>query len=333
MSADACSISRRDLSIALTLGVAFIATLSALIAMPSVMADSPSYDGEIDLYGYKITMGLIEPDQVSTVEWDFGDGTPAETVTITGENPVGRIVHTYSEKGDYIVTATMRNQYTDSTGEIQNGESKLTYLYHIHGYPVVTFDSQGGSSVPSIEGTSSHYVPTKPADPVKSGYGFSGWFTDADCTTAFDWTSEVTKHVTLYAGWDTTFHTVSFDYNGGNGTASDISIAEGNTVSAPADPVKDGFDFAGWYLGDAEFDFSTPITSDIILVAHWTEKADVPSDPPTDGDDEKGSSLGIVFLVIAVLLIIGTLVTGIIVLGIPAVVFAILAVASYLGVL
>lgn len=86
-----------------------MATLSALLAMPSVCADPSSYDGEIDLYGYKITMGLIEPDQVDTVEWDFGDGSATETIKITSDNPVGKVQHTYAAKGDYTVTATMRN--------------------------------------------------------------------------------------------------------------------------------------------------------------------------------------------------------------------------------
>ena len=31
---------------------------------------------------------------------------------------------------------------------------------------------------------------------------------DPQCTQIFDWTSEVTKHITLYAGWDLITHTV-----------------------------------------------------------------------------------------------------------------------------
>ena len=302
----------------LTLGVVLVATLSALLAMPSVSADTTSYDGTIDLYGYKITMGLIEPKQVSTVEWDFGDGSEHVTVTITADNPVGKVQHTYAAKGDYVVTATMRNQYTDpDTGELKDGESKLVYLYHIHGYPVVTFVSNGGSDVASIEGTASHYVPTRPADPVKEGSEFSGWFIDEECTQAFDWTSEVTKHITLYAGWDIVLHTVSFDLNGGTGNVSDLRIAEGKTATAPEDPVKDGFDFDGWYLGDERFDFSSPIASDITLKAHWKEKAEAPA------EDEKKDSDGIlpiIILVIGVILGLAVLFTGFYILGLPAIV-------------
>lgn len=44
----------------------------------------------------------------------------------------------------------------------------------------------------------------------------------------------------------------------------------GGTVEAPANPEKTGYDFAGWKNGDALFDFSTPITTNITLKAEWT---------------------------------------------------------------
>lgn len=302
----------------LTLGVVLVATLSALLAMPSVCAD-PTYDGEIDLYGYKITMGLIEPDQVDTVEWDFGDGSAHETIKITSDNPVGKVQHTYAAKGDYTVTATMRNQYTDpNTGELKDGESKLVYLYHVYGYPEVTFESNGGSAVEKIVGTSSHYVPERPADPVYEGHTFSGWFVDSECTQAFDWTSEVIKHTTLYAGWDLITHTVSFDYNGGVGTASEIVVTDGKTLTAPENPTKEGFDFDGWFLGEERFDFETPITADITLTAHWTEKSVTPID-----DDKKEDSNGIlpiILIVVGVILGLVALFTGVYFFGLPAVI-------------
>ena len=328
MTATECT-SRRG--IALALGAVLAAALSVLTMMPATDAD-PTYDGEIDLYGYEVVMMLNNPSQVSTVEWDFGDGSEHETVTLDATNPNGVVEHTYAAKGDYVVTATMRNQYTDpTTGEVLDGESKLTYIYHILGFPIVTFDSKGGSPVPTIEGTSSHYVPAKPADPVYEGHTFSGWFTDEECTRIFDWSTEVTKHITLYAGWDLITHTVSFDLDGGAGSAPDTVVVDGRTVSAPEDPTKEGFDFDGWYNGDKKFDFSTPITSDITLKAHWKEASE-----PSQGDekdDKKGLSLWMIFAVVAGLCVIAMIATGFYAAGIPAALFAILAILSYLGVI
>ena len=63
-------------------------------------------------------------------------------------------------------------------------------------------------------------------------------------------------------------HTVTFDSDGG----SDVDQQEICNTSAikPSDPKKDGYDFAGWYLGDTQYTFDTKITTDITLKAHWS---------------------------------------------------------------
>ena len=63
-------------------------------------------------------------------------------------------------------------------------------------------------------------------------------------------------------------HTVTFDSDGG----SDVDQQEICNTSAikPSNPKKDGYDFAGWYLGDTQYTFDTKITTDITLKAHWT---------------------------------------------------------------
>jgi uncharacterized repeat protein (TIGR02543 family) len=67
-------------------------------------------------------------------------------------------------------------------------------------YKTVTFNSNGGSSVPA-QTVDNGYKATKPADPTKSGYTFGGWYTDSACTTAFDFNTAVTSDITLYAKW------------------------------------------------------------------------------------------------------------------------------------
>ena len=64
-------------------------------------------------------------------------------------------------------------------------------------------------------------------------------------------------------------HKVIFLGNGGT-IVLDQKVADGNTVAQPADPSRLGYTFDGWYTTDGEeFDFSTPITDDITIVAHW----------------------------------------------------------------
>ena len=40
-------------------------------------------------------------------------------------------------------------------------------------------------------------------------------------------------------------------------------------VEEPTAPSREGYTFKGWYKGDKEFDFSTPITDNITLTAKW----------------------------------------------------------------
>ena len=65
----------------------------------------------------------------------------------------------------------------------------------------VHFESQGGSAV------SSEYVQegkraTTPAAPTRAGYTFGGWYKEAGCINAWDFTATaITSSVTLYAKW------------------------------------------------------------------------------------------------------------------------------------
>lgn len=67
-------------------------------------------------------------------------------------------------------------------------------------------------------------------------------------------------------------YNVSFDSAGGSAVEAQ-SVAHGEMAVRPADPVKAGFWFAGWYADQAysqTFDFeNTPIIADTVLYARW----------------------------------------------------------------
>ena len=53
-----------------------------------------------------------------------------------------------------------------------------------------------------------------------------------------------------------------------------MTVEDGKTVAKPeTDPAKNGYDFGGWYSGDAEYDFSAAVKSDLTLTAKWTAHA------------------------------------------------------------
>ncbi len=65
--------------------------------------------------------------------------------------------------------------------------------------------------------------------------------------------------------------TVKFNTVGGS-LISTQTVEKGKVASKPNVPTKDGYDFIGWYLGEEEYDFSTPVINNITLIARWKER-------------------------------------------------------------
>lgn len=105
---------------------------------------------------------------------------------------------------------------------------------------------------------------TRPADPCKENYDFTGWFVDG---VLFDFNTPVTKNLNLRAEWSLKTYTVTFDANGGDEVASQ-TVVYGGTIS-PVTPSRTYYTFIGWSMNGAAFDINTPVTADIFLVASW----------------------------------------------------------------
>ncbi len=93
-----------------------------------------------------------------------------------------------------------------------NDSGHLFCLSAAAGY-TVRFDSQGGSEVSGARPVQGGKL-VKPADPVRDGYRFDGWYVDADGTVAWDFDDPVTGDMTLYAKW------VELDEGGHSGGGS-----------------------------------------------------------------------------------------------------------------
>ena len=68
-------------------------------------------------------------------------------------------------------------------------------------------------------------------------------------------------------------YTVTFKLNGGQGSSpADQFVTRGGRVKKPADPARDGHTFAGWYNGQALWDFeSDTVTGPLELTAMWIQ--------------------------------------------------------------
>lgn len=84
----------------------------------------------------------------------------------------------------------------------------------------------------------------------------------------------------LYAKWTEPVYEVSFDLNGADlaeqadpDAYDDQQVKKGEIVTRPADPVREGYTFAGWTRADSPFHFGTGITADTTLKARWSATA------------------------------------------------------------
>ena len=151
----------------------------------------------------------------------------------------------------YFTDAQAANDYAKESGAQAPEVLKVT----------VTFDSNQGTAVDSQLVTVGGKV-AKPADPTKKGYTFSGWFTDEDCTNAYDFDADVDgtqPEFTLYAGWKAATATVepgtgdngNNGNNGGNGDSSSANAnVNVNTVNNNGDKASSEAKMATVKTGD-----------------------------------------------------------------------------------
>lgn len=113
----------------------------------------------------------------------------------------------------------------------------------------VTFNSNGGSKVSSLKAESGKTV-SEPKAPGKDGFEFAGWYSDSGLKTEFDFSSKITKSITLYAKWNK-IKVPDTDDGSKDGTESG---KDGNPSDSEEwkNPFKD-VNSDDWYYKDVEY--------------------------------------------------------------------------------
>ncbi len=139
-----------------------------------------------------------------------------------------------------------------------------------------SFESNGGSAQEGGSLYANAYVPA-PADPVREGYRFTGWYFDEDCTKqcSFISTRMPAHDVVYYAGWQELVR-ICFESNGGS-AVSPLEGLQGEEIVGTDQcvPVKEGYVFDGWYADETltkQYVFTTIPAESRTLYAKWHEK-------------------------------------------------------------
>ena len=201
--------------------------------------------------------------------------SPGAQITgeVTGAYPVTFQSESGSEVASQIRANTPADRPADPTKEgytfigWYNGESEwnfetpvtenltLTAKWQLNRY-TITFDTAGGSEVAPITQDYGTTI-TPPAAPPRTGYTFAGW--DREIPTTMP-----AEDMTITARWTVNQYTITFKpENGGQ----DIVIKQdyGTAITAPANPTKTGYTFAGW---NREIPTAMP-AGDMAITARW----------------------------------------------------------------
>lgn len=176
------------------------------------------------------------------------------------------------------------NQGTDPLYYYDTREWANYPVSYIHLVPVytVTYDLQDHGTMTTATQTDipkgDKVTEPNPA-PTEAGWTFGGWYEDAACSNAYDFTSAVHSSFTLYAKWTENSlpaqYTVKFNANGGSGTMNDATVVSGNyTLPANGFTAPAGNEFIGWSVDPAGAERMRPgeqmqITKDTTLYAIW----------------------------------------------------------------
>lgn len=178
--------------------------------------------------------------------------------------------------GTFNGKVTNKNDISDPPEETSAKISGGTFNGEVIGAYTVTFQSEGGSEVASQ--IRANAPAARPADPTKEGHTFIGWYNGE---SEWNFETPVTEKLTLTAKWQINRYTITFDTAGGSEVAP-ITQDYGTTITAPANPTKTGYTFAGW---DKTIPSTMP-AEDMTITARWTENRVIVIIRPDDSKDE-----------------------------------------------
>lgn len=249
------------------LSPAFLAITDTPETLKTGISDPQTYEDTYtgDSYDLAKTIGgSYDESRIKLSQTEY----PLKNGKITGLNGKGTTTINYDWRLDNGKTMFVTLQLTAGK-DTPNPEPAPT------GSHTVTFDTGDGSKV-DTQTVKDGGKAARPTDPTRDGYTFTGWQLDGQ---AYDFTTPVTRDITLTAAWKQTTapdktvtgtHTVTIDPANGTGKTT-VTVNDGDKLTRPVTPSRDGYTFTGWQSNGSDFDFDKPITSDLTLTATWKQ--------------------------------------------------------------
>ena len=135
---------------------------------------------------------VVSPYLEYSYTWSVGDKTFS-----------GSMIELTLGSGSTTVSLTVTAKPAQTYAGIVSGNNQKTISSTCDAIPVYTvaFDANGHGTAPRSQTVIFNTMVDRPADPVASNYRFGGWYTEASCINAYDFSTPVAQDITLYAKW------------------------------------------------------------------------------------------------------------------------------------
>ncbi|MCR5417418.1 MAG: InlB B-repeat-containing protein [Lachnospiraceae bacterium] len=280
----------------LSLGLAAVLALTGMPAIEAKAAGNPIGDLYVDVHFPVAGQNLVAPTQGDISGADanvtlsiskFYEANDATMAEVTGTAQEGKQYALYMKlnltnaQGDYFDVDTTRARITKNgsaaagklaTCIVEDEGNNIGYYLHIRytfvvtGQHTISFVTYHGPEK-ADQGVNDGTLFNIPAALVAEGYEFRGWYKDSGFATPYV-PEQIQGDMTLYARWDPSNYTISYDVNGadnktGNETIydnvtfaydTDITGANpnNNVETGYHDLTKEGYEFTGWALYHAD---------------------------------------------------------------------------------
>ena len=217
---------------------------------------------------YKNITLLAKWEKVTTHKVQLEVNGKVDVIEVNDNTPISFDELRIYEQDGFTMEWYLDNQLFDVENTKITKDIKLVGKYvEVKSY-TVTFDTGEGTEVASQK-VNENKTAKEPIEPTRKGYRFDGWYLD---DKKYDFETKIDKDITLIAKWieDKSLkqYTVKFDVDGGSNVTEQI-IIKGSKLVRPEDPIKDGYIFKEWVLNGKTYDFNTPVTENMTLIARW----------------------------------------------------------------
>lgn len=235
-----------------------------------------SYKVTFDLNGGEGTIDAVETKYGTEFTLPASDSASKDGLSITGWNTVADGSGTNYEPGASVKNLTETDgaeivlfaQWGEKSGDTDEETKTYVVYYYLS-------DSEEYSYIQEYaEGEKI----TLPAAPEKKGFTFAGWILGEENGEVIPLPDTMPANdIKAYASWEIKDTTVKYIVDGEEYSSKSAAYGSDIALTAPEDPAKEGYTFAGWFDADGNnlYSYTTVPADDITFTAKWLKNGNV----------------------------------------------------------